>query len=168
MARRTLLVIRHAKSDYPEGVEDRDRPLTDRGKRDAAALAQPLRDAGWPEVVLCSSAVRARQTWEAVEAAVDEPATVRYEPSLYAASARTMLGLVRGTPDDVARLAVVGHNPGMHELALDLAGSGEARAMEQLGAKLPTAAVAVLDVERPWRDLGAGDAVLRELHVGRG
>ena len=166
--RRRLVVVRHAKSDYPEGVEDHDRPLSDRGERDAQALGPLLRDVGWPELVLCSTAVRARRTWELAEGALDVPTTVRYEPSLYLATARAVLGMVRGVDDDVERLVLVAHNPGAHDLAVQLVGAGRTADRDRLEEKMPTSGVVVLGVGAPWADLGDGCATLLSFTAARG
>ncbi len=165
---RRLVLVRHAKADYPDGVEDHDRPLAERGERDAAALGQLLHGRAWPDLVLCSTAVRARGTWELAEGEADVPVTVRYEPSLYLATPRAMLGLVRGTPDDVHCLAVVAHNPGTHELAVALAGEGEREDLARLASKMPTAGVAVLAVDGGWDDVAEGSARLELVTAARG
>ncbi|RJK93788.1 SixA phosphatase family protein [Vallicoccus soli] len=165
---RRLVLVRHAKADYPEGVDDHDRPLTERGERDAVALGRLLHDTCWPDMVLCSTSVRTRRTWELAEGQADEPVTVRYEPSLYLASPRAVLGLVRGTSDDARCLVVVGHNPGTHELAVALAGRGDKEQLAALAEKLPTAGVVVLGVDGGWDDLAEGGARLEQVSAARG
>ena len=165
---RTLVLVRHAKAGYPEGSSDHDRPLTQRGERDAQALGARLRTGEDADLVLCSTATRARVSWERIERAWGRPTTVRYEPSLYGATARVLLGLVRGAEDAVTHLVVVGHNPGLHELGLALAGSGDGAALRLLGERFPTCAAAVLRVEGRWDAVAAGGARLVDLLVPGG
>lgn len=168
----TLVLLRHAKSDYPEGVPDHDRPLAERGQRDVVALAKLLAGEPVPDLVLCSSAARARATWGAVEQALEAGggagSIVRYEPDLYLASARALLGLVRATPATVGRLLVVGHNPGLQDLALNLAGSGPSKALAALAEKLPTSAVVTLGSDRAWDSWSTGACRLQSFEVPRG
>jgi phosphohistidine phosphatase len=119
-----VYLLRHAKSSWkhPE-LPDRDRPLAGRGKRAAKAIVKHMRAQEFePELVLCSTARRARETLERIEPALGR-APVRVEGELYGASARELLVRLRRLPDDVGSVLVIGHNPGMHELASELAGS---------------------------------------------
>ena len=155
-----LLLLRHAKSswDDPE-LSDHDRPLASRGRRAARLLADHLRrEALTPEVVLCSSARRTRETLERIATALGDAATFEVEAELYAASEQRLLERVRalGEEDDCALL--IGHNPGLEQLALSLAGAGDALAA--LRRKYPTGALVTLEFDGPWRELGPGDAEL--------
>ncbi|MBU3752104.1 MAG: histidine phosphatase family protein, partial [Mycobacterium sp.] len=148
---RTLVLMRHAKSDYPAGVADHERPLAARGIREAGlagrwlAVNAPLIDA-----VLCSSAVRTRQTLE--QTGVQAP--VSYLDRLYGASPGDVIDEINKVGDDVATLLVVGHEPTTSHLALGLAGPGSDRgAAEQLARKYPTSAIAVLQLPGPWTGL---------------
>ena len=157
---RRLMLLRHAKTetDAPSG-QDQDRRLDNRGRSDAAEIG------GWiathppfPDLVLVSPAVRAHQTWDiawdAMKDRVRQP-TVEFQPELYGAEPAQLLHAVRmaSTPDP-KRLMMVGHNPGMHELALMLAGSGDKAAKKALEDNLPTAGLAVLDFEiDDWSDV---------------
>ncbi|MFD7163538.1 SixA phosphatase family protein [Streptomyces violascens] len=167
---RRLIVLRHAKSAWPDGVADHERPLGARGRRDAPAAGRLLSDMDClPELVLCSTAVRARQTCELAVAEWGSPPPVRYEPGLYAADVPGLLGVVRQVPDGVGELLVIGHNPGLEDLVLTLAGEGRGDALDRLGAKFPTSAVAVLAWHgHTWRDLEQGAAVLTDVAVPRG
>jgi len=152
---RRLMLLRHAKTEHdaPSG-HDQDRRLDDRGRLDAAAVG------GWigrhlpiPEVVLVSTAVRAQQTWEIVRQAMeDEAKTALPQPQvesldeLYGAEPALLLQIIRiAEGADARHLMLVGHNPGLHELALALAGSGEAAARKALEDNLPTTGLAILD-----------------------
>jgi phosphohistidine phosphatase len=160
-ADRDLVLLRHAKSAWPEGVPDHDRPLAPRGRRDAPAMGRWLRAAGHvPDLVLCSTARRTRQTWELVQPALQATPPVRFEDQIYEASAATLLELVRGAPPAAKTVLVIGHAPGIPELALLLAGAAPAAVMERLRAKFPTAAVAVLELTGRWGRLGPGTARL--------
>ena len=137
-----LYLLRHAKSSWKDtGLPDHDRPLAGRGRRAAKAIARHLRDHGIePELVLCSTARRARETLERIEPALGSPA-VLVERDLYAANAPALLGRLRSLPDTVESVMLIGHNPGLQDLALDLARpSPTAR---ELATKYPTAALAI-------------------------
>lgn len=163
---RTLLLMRHAKSDYPEGVADHDRPLAPRGIREAGLAGDWLR-AHVPAIdaVLCSTATRARQTLARTE--VDAP--VRYSERLYGAVPGTMIEEINHTADDVSTLLVVGHEPTTSELALILADDDrtDPLVVEGISAKFPTSAIAVLSVTGAWQELEPGRAALTGFEVPR-
>ncbi|MFF5858671.1 SixA phosphatase family protein [Streptomyces sp. NPDC012751] len=167
---RRLVVLRHAKSAWPEGVEDRLRPLSPRGLRDAPAAGRVLAGGGpLPDLVLCSTAVRARRTWELVAAGWATPPPVRYDRRLYAADVEELLAVVREVPADVRTLLLVGHNPGLQELVSALAADGLDDTLVRVRAKFPTAAVAVLTWHGPgWPALAPGAALLTSFTVPRG
>ena len=155
-----LYLLRHAKSSWKDpGLRDRDRPLAGRGRRAAKAIARYLREQDIvPELVLCSTARRARETLERMEPALGGRA-VRVEPELYGASAGALLEHLRGVPDAVGSVLLIGHNPGLQRLALELA--RPAPILHELEAKYPTAALAMLVLQGPsWRDLDRGTAEL--------
>jgi phosphohistidine phosphatase len=153
----TLYLLRHAKSSWDDpSLPDHERPLAPRGRRDAKRIADHLaREAIEPDVVLCSSAARTVQTLELIR----PTGAVQIESELYAASADRLLERVRVLPDEVGSAMLIGHNPGIQELALELAsGDGE---LGRLRAKFPTAALASLTfAEASWSVLAPGDAVL--------
>jgi phosphohistidine phosphatase len=169
-ASRRLVLVRHAKSDWPEGVPDHDRPLSDRGRRDAGALGRWLRDTGLaPDLVVVSTARRARQTWERAAEAVGSPGEVRLDDRVYGADEDDLLAVLRGTPAAVGTLAVVGHSPGTERVALRLDdGTGYARDAARLRAKLPTTGVAVLDVGPDWGEVGPRSCRLVVVAAPRG
>jgi phosphohistidine phosphatase len=154
-----LHLLRHAKSSWDDpGLADRDRPLAPRGRRAAERMAEHLRAAGVrPALVLCSSAVRARQTLTAVADALGDPPTA-IEDALYLAEPEDVLGRLRAVPDADPEVLVIGHNPTLQELALELARDGSD--LPRLREKLPTGALVTLAFEGPWRDLGPGRATL--------
>ena len=157
---RRLMLLRHAKTerDAPSG-RDRDRRLDNRGRSDATEIG------GWiakhppfPDLVLVSPAVRAHQTWDvawkAMKDLVPEP-VVELLPELYGADAAKLLQIIRHASEaDPRRLLLVGHNPGMHELALALTGSGDAAGRRALADNLPTSGLAILDFAiDDWEDV---------------
>jgi phosphohistidine phosphatase len=157
---RTAYLLRHAKSDWSDRtLADHDRPLARRGRRDAKRIAKHLRRLGLePALVLCSSAERTRETLELIRPALGG-SRVLVEERLYAASSDALLERLRAVPEPVASVMLIGHNPGIQELALALAAAGAER--ELLAAKFPTGALATLAVlVATWSRLAAGDAEL--------
>jgi phosphohistidine phosphatase len=167
---RRLVVLRHAKSAWPDGVADHERPLAPRGLRDAPAAGRALAEADClPDLALCSTAVRARQTWELASAQWGTPPPVRHDPRLYGAGAGELLDAVREVSTEVETLLLVGHNPGLEELVLDLAGDDLDDALDAVRAKFPTSAIAVLAWHGPaWDRLDPGTALLTDMLVPRG
>ena len=167
---RRLVVLRHAKSAWPEGVADHERPLAPRGGRDAPAAGRALAEADClPDLALCSTAVRARRTWELASAQWGTPPPVRLQRRLYAADAPDLLEAVRETPAAVRTLLLIGHNPGLADLVLELAGEGLNDTLDRVGAKFPTAAIAVLSWHgTTWEALAPGTALLTDVIVARG
>jgi phosphohistidine phosphatase len=167
---RRLVVLRHAKSAWPEGVPDHRRYLAPRGRRDAPAAGIALAESdSLPDLALCSTAVRARQTWELASAEWGTPPPVRYEPRLYAADVPDLLDAIHQVPPEVETLLVVGHNPGLEELVLELAGDSLDDALDEVRVKFPTSAIAVLAWHgSTWQDLAPGTALLTGLTVPRG
>ena len=167
---RTLALLRHAKSAYPTGVPDVRRPLADRGSRDAEAAGRLLRErVGDPDLVLVSTATRAQATWEQVRAAYAHPPRHMNESRIYDASVDDLLLLLREVDDAVTRLVLVGHNPGLEELAFALSGdASEAPALAGMSEKFPTCGLAVLTLDRSWAHVVPGVAALRSFDVARG
>jgi len=162
---RRLILLRHAKSAWPDGVPDHERPLAPRGRRDAPAAGMWLRKSDYvPDQVLCSTARRARETWQLVEEKLGAHPQTTFEQRVYGAASTQILDLARQTPGDVGTLLIVGHDPAMRELALELAseqpGAMEAEAVGRVQAKYPTAAIAVLAFTVGWPDLVGGEARL--------
>ena len=158
---RRLMLLRHAKTEHdaPSG-RDQDRKLDNRGRHDAAEIGGFIgRNPPFPDHVLVSHAVRAHQTWEIAWEAMKElvPAPqVESAPELYGADVAQLLETVRNASvADPKRLMLVGHNPGMHELAIALAGSGDAAGCDALADNLPTAGLAIFDFDiDDWTDVG--------------
>jgi len=167
---RRLVVLRHAKSAWPRGVDDHERPLGPRGLRDAPAAGRALAAADClPDLALCSTAERARRTWELAASQWGTPPPVRHDPRLYGAEVPELLAVVREVPPEVGTLLLVGHNPGLEELVLELAGDGLDDALDDVRTKFPTSAIAVLAWHGDsWHDLAAGTALLTGMIVPRG
>jgi phosphohistidine phosphatase len=153
---RRLFLLRHAKSswDDPE-LADHDRPLAPRGQRATELIAEHLRrESLAPALVLCSSARRTRDTLDLLGPAGE----ARIEPDLYGASASKLLERLRRVPDTTESVMLIGHNPAIQDLALELAGRGER--LEDARRKFPTGALATLTFSQSWRGLHAGSAEL--------
>lgn len=142
-----LLFLRHAKSDWnTPGQADFDRPLAPRGERAAPMIGRYIREQGLAsDLVLCSSAVRTRQTWDLVSGQLSETPRVDHLRELYHASPHDVLAVVRERSADAATVCVVGHHPGVDGAVLMLAGSGDNTAIDRIRAKFPTGALAVLE-----------------------
>jgi phosphohistidine phosphatase len=158
---RRLMLLRHAKTetDAPSG-RDQDRRLDDRGHKDAAEIGDWMAShPPFPEAVLVSHAVRARQTWDiAWDTMKDRVAAPQVEvlPELYAADPAQILESIRTAtiPTDPRQLLLVGHNPGMHEIALMLTGGGDPAAAKALADNLPTSGLAIFDFDvKDWGDV---------------
>ena len=154
---RRLVILRHAKAVPHGAAPDFDRALAGRGIEDAAAVGRYLAEEQiLPDLALVSPALRTRQTWEGAAPALGGVA-VQFEDAIYDASATTLLHLVRKVAPSVRTLVVVGHNPGMAQLARDLVGHGDRYAFARLKTKFPTAALAVLDFAvDDWSELNHG------------
>ena len=166
---RCLYLLRHAKSSWSDAAaSDAERPLAPRGRRAAERMAAHIHDADVrPSLVLCSSALRTRETLAAILPALGEAVVVVIDPSLYSASAAEIVDRVRAASDDVPSIMVIGHNPGMQELALSLATSGPALSAVREG--FVTGALATLEFSgEHWRLLAPGTAELVGFVAPRG
>ena len=162
----TLLLLRHAKSDYPTGVSDHERPLAPRGEREAALAGDWLRaHAPVINAVLCSTATRTRQTLARTR--IDAP--VEYVDRLYDATPGAIIEEINNVDADVETLLVIGHEPAMSSVALGLATAdgSNATAAERISTKFPTSAIAVLRTAEPWDRLALNGAALVTFHVPR-
>lgn len=164
---RQLILLRHAKSAWPDDVPDHERPLAPRGRRDAPAAGIWLRKTDHvPDRVMCSTARRARETWHLAQEKLDASPQTVFEDGVYGASSVGLLHLAHQTPADIHTLLIVGHDPAMRGLTLDLAseqpGRLEAEALGRIRAKYPTAAIAVLNFLGNWSELGPGLAQLSD------
>ena len=166
---KVLYLLRHAKSSWDDPVlSDHERPLAPRGRRAAARIAEHLNREGIrPALILCSSSRRTRQTLELVAAALPDAPT-HVEADLYGAGEGSLLGRLHRLPDTADSVLLVGHNPGLQDLAVALAEGGDAETLARLRAKMPTGALATLaaPVTR-WRDLRPGGGELVAFVVPR-
>ena len=165
-----LSLLRHAKSDRSDpAAEDFDRGLNSRGHQAAPAMGRYLRRQKLlPDIVLCSAARRARETWELAAATLKGEIPVEYSERLYLAAPSQILRLLHQLPETAGAALLVGHNPGFHALALQLVGSGDGAVRAQLQAKFPTAALAVIDFDAErWSDLASGKGELMRFVVPR-
>jgi phosphohistidine phosphatase len=156
-----VVLLRHGKSSWSDSaLADIDRPLAPRGERASRKLAKYIRRKRiQPALVLCSPARRTRQTLKAVEASLVKSCAVEVVPQLYGASAEELLEQLRALPESVSSVMLIGHNPGLHDLALVLASRGAD--LPQLERKFPTGALATLAVcGEGWKALGPGAAEL--------
>lgn len=163
---RTLLLMRHAKSDYPAGVSDHDRPLAPRGERDAEAAAAWIA-AAYPRLdeVAVSPARRAQQSWARVASRV-EAGTVREDARIYEDWGSGLREVMAAFSEASSIALVVGHNPGIEEFALSLSQGGDPSARARLMTKYPTSGIAVLLVPGSWAR--PGDVELALFAVPRG
>ena len=166
---RTLYLLRHAKSSWAEsGLSDHQRPLNTRGRKAARAIGCYLRDRDViPSVVLCSSAVRTRQTLDYVLGELASEPEILVEEALYGASAGQLLERLRQLDDRYASALLIGHNPGVAQLALSLA-SQQGRTAQRIARKYPTAGLAEFEVrDAQWSALAPGQAQLVGFTTGR-
>ncbi len=168
--RHRIYLLRHAKSSWDQpDLADHERPLAKRGRKAVAKLGRHFRDAGVrPDLVLCSSAARAVETLDGVREALPPEAELEVEGDLYGAGSDALLTRLRRVPDEVGSAMLIGHNPAIEELALELAGEeddGDARA--RMEAKYPTGALATLRFEGSWGELEPGAAALEAFVVPR-
>lgn len=161
---KTLLLLRHAKSAWSDPrLDDHDRPLNGRGERAAKAIADHLaRHGPRPDLILCSTAMRTRQTLAPLLKRLGSPAPpISLENGLYLASEGALLARLQAVADDVPTVLLIGHNDGIGQLAAELADNGPSEALSALREKFPTGALAVLRVpDGPWSDLKVGAARL--------
>jgi phosphohistidine phosphatase len=158
-----LLLLRHAKA-VPQGDDgpDRDRPLAEKGARQMRVLAAWAAERRIrPDLVLCSSAVRTRQTLALIAAKLKDPETL-FEDGIYLADARALLRRLRKVPAACASVMVVGHNPGLHELSIMLLCSGAGANARRLKDAMPTGALAMFELDGPWASLDRGAGRLVE------
>ncbi|HUN47821.1 MAG TPA: histidine phosphatase family protein [Stellaceae bacterium] len=158
---KVLHLLRHAKSSRDDdSLADHDRPLSKRGRRDAQAIARHLHAAKLqPDLVLSSTALRTRETLAPIQAAL-KPRRVVFDHDLYLAPPTTLLDHVRRLEESVTEVLMVGHNPGVHELALLLADRRSLPGLPPSTGKFPTGALASFRWDGTWRRLGPGAASL--------
>lgn len=159
---RRLYLLRHAKSSWDDPDRaDLCRPLAPRGRKAVKALERHVRamDVA-PDLVLCSPAVRAVQTWEGVASGLPPGTPVEFDEAVYHGGAGDLLGRLRRLSAEIDSVLVLGHNPGLEDLALGLGAGGDPHLRARLETKYPTGALATLEVAATWHDLRWGTATL--------
>lgn len=175
MARKTprtalrLLLLRHAKSAWPEGVADHDRPLAERGRKSAPVVgAYMAREKLIPDLALVSPARRAQETWALVREALPDGIAEREAAGIYEVPADNILAVIQSVEHSIRTLLVVGHNPGMEDLASSLAKDGDVDAMARMTEKFPTAGLAVIDFDlEEWSAAATGTGHLERFVTPR-
>jgi phosphohistidine phosphatase len=161
---RTLMLMRHAKSSWERpDLADLDRPLAPRGRETAPLVARYIKQSRWqPDLVLCSPATRARETWQLMAPVLGGTIACKTLRTIYPGAPSRLLETLRRAADEAATLMLIGHNPGLGHLAIDLCGGGPKQALERMRRKFPTAALAVIqfDIDR-WNELAHGTGRLR-------
>ncbi len=166
---KTLCLLRHGQAGRRIDLQDFDRPLTAAGVEAAGRIAGSLRGGGLlPDLVLCSGAKRARQTWEVLDGQLTaeeaEGLTLDLREDLYLASETRLLIALRKLPEEVSSVLLIAHNPGLHRLARELAGPGSgSAALARLGQDFPPTGLAVLAYDATsWAELAPGRARLMD------
>jgi phosphohistidine phosphatase len=169
MPSRTLVLVRHAKSSWDLDVDDHDRPLSGRGRRDGVQIGQDLaRKQIHPDLVLCSTATRTRETWDRALRGGVQATEVRYVGAIYHGWVPELVRLLRDIPDSVGTALMLGHAPGIPDLVEFLAERDHASpAWDRMTAKFPTAGMAILSYAGSWADIGQSQAKLESFEVPR-
>jgi phosphohistidine phosphatase len=166
--KRRLVVLRHAKAERGN-TTDHDRPLTARGRADAIAAGRWIAESKYaPDLVISSTATRAKETWVLAATELDDGIPTSYERGAYHADVPDLMLMLRETADEVKTLLLVGHNPGLHYLVLALIGSGPEALIREAHEHLATAGIAVLEFGDKWSDVAEGTGKLVEYAVARG
>ena len=167
---KTLILMRHSKSEQSPGKVDHDRELTERGRRDANAAGTWLKEQGLvPDLVICSTSKRTRQTWEAACKGGAHTEFVEYRKSVYTGGIEDTLETIREDAGETASVLVIGHNPTIAQLTSLLSeGDGSRQAHEALADGFGTSGVAVLRYPGEWADLDVGSCQLQRFHLSRG
>jgi phosphohistidine phosphatase len=168
MAEKRLFILRHALAEWPEGMEDRDRPLAQSGHRDAQALARKMKQKNYrPDLVLCSSARRTRETYAPIHDLWPD-VKVDYLEQLYLASTGGLYEMLKGGDDAYDNVLLIGHNPGIHGLVQLLTGEGNQDLMVRVLTGYQAGCLSVLECDCViWADLMPGACRLADLFVGK-
>jgi phosphohistidine phosphatase len=168
--RHNLIVMRHAKSDWTNGLADVSRPLSERGLRDSVAAGHWFETSDIePDLVLVSPSARTQQTWELIAEQLSWSPTAVIDRRIYAADPNTLVQIVRELPEEVGTVVMVGHNPGCEVLVSDLAGpDSNAAAFDRLASKYRTLGTARLGVPNGWADVAVDGCDLLDFVAPRG
>jgi len=165
-----LTVLRHAKSSWDDpSLDDFNRPLNERGWKAARRIGRELKQRGMQfDLVLASTAARVRETVDGVQEKYDFEAPIRFEPKIYMASVEELMELVRALPDQAGSALLVGHNPGLERLVMELTHADEAGLRDYVAAKFPTAALAAIELSiEHWAETAGGCGRIVELILPR-
>ena len=164
-----LAVLRHAKSSWDDpGLDDFDRPLNDRGWKAARRIGEEMKRRRMDfDFVLASPAARVRETLHGVCEKFEFECEIQFEPRIYGAGGATLLSLIQGSPESVRAPLLVGHNPGLQQLIVDLTRDEQRRLRSRVAHKYPTAALAIIEVPSSWSAVEPGGAEIIELIVPR-
>ena len=167
--RRPLLLVRHATSAWDDpSLAEPARPLAPRGRKAVRRLHEDLEQAApAPEIVLCSSSRRTIESLDGFRSAIPPHTRVEIDETIYEAHADTLLRGLQRLDDEIRCAMMIGHNPGMQDLTVRLAGSGDPVMLAQVATKFPTAAVATLSFEGDWSELIDGSARIDDLFMPR-
>jgi phosphohistidine phosphatase len=163
-----LTVLRHAKSSWDDsGLDDLNRPLNERGWKSARRMGRELKHRGVHfDFVLASTAARVRETIVAIQEKYDFGAPIRFEPSIYLATEETLLSLIQALPDTIGTVLIIGHNPGLERLTVELTHDDEHGLRQRVAGKFPTAAFAAIELPaEKWADVTPGSGEVAELIV---
>lgn len=152
--KKTLYILRHAKAETgAPSQDDHQRFLNERGIEACEIMGKfMVRQHIEPDRVICSTAERTSETWARIAEHFKSPPPLEYSEKLYLASGNEILGVIAQTPEEVTRLLVVGHNPGLHQLALKLGRDGSEKLLDTLTLKFPTCSLATIELDAAWRD----------------
>lgn len=165
-----LMLLRHAKAEFPFGVEDHDRPLSTRGNREAPLAGAWMVEHGHvPDYILCSDALRARSTCAWVGSELGEKGPTPYLDSrIYSASPAQLVSIINETPETVGTLLVIGHLPTVQEVAMALASiDSDEEAVMELATGYRTLGLTVLETDKQWAEVDSRDARVTEYVVPR-
>ena len=167
VATRCLLLLRHAEASQALGTADHDRPLSERGQKQAAAVGVYLAQEGLlPELAVVSTARRTRTTWDQVRQKLPQVTPVEFEPKIYEARPEAILDVIHALPAEPRCVLLLGHNPGMHAVALQLAGSGDQAMRDQLDSIFPPGSLAVIEFDvEDWSEVGGGNGQLARFAI---
>ncbi|MDC9812435.1 SixA phosphatase family protein [Rhizobium binxianense] len=164
-----LILLRHAKSAWPDGVSDYERPLADRGRKAAPVIGTYMRrEKLIPDLALVSPARRAQETWKLVRGALSKKIPEREAADIYEVSGERILDVIRAVEPGIRTLLIVGHNPGMENAASLIVADGNADAVGRMRKKFPTAGLAVIDLDLDgWDEIAAGTGYLERFVTPR-
>lgn len=161
--KKNIYLLRHAKSDHSNGMDDHERPLNARGRKDALNMGKHMASTlTLPDMVLCSTSVRTQETWKCISQSFSQAPAVQCVKGLYLATPGEMIKEIGKLAEDITSVMVIAHNPGIHQLSVLLTGHiTHERNYGAMRLKFPTCALAVLSATIPsWQSLEPGICTL--------